>query len=221
MEAAAVDGGGRPGLRPDRLRRDCRRLSPRRPQQLPRAQRERRHRRRHRSTTSRFAKSAIGRGRGASDAQLVDRLSAAGAKRIFFDINFSFPSNPATTGHSPMRSSGPASLAIRAVETRTATARSARSIDRPLPILRKDAQLGLGSVRYNYQNAAWHLPYAATMPTARRFLPSPRRWPTWTGQPRRAFRSIIRSKPRRSRPISAADILNGRIPARHSPARTS
>ena len=30
-----------------------------------------------------------------TDAQLIDRLTAAGAKRIFFDINFSFASNPA------------------------------------------------------------------------------------------------------------------------------
>ena len=30
-----------------------------------------------------------------TDAELVDRLSAAGAKRIYFDVNFSFPSEPA------------------------------------------------------------------------------------------------------------------------------
>ena len=39
-----------------------------------------------------------------TDAHLVDRLTAAGAKRIAFDINFSFVSNPATTTPLPMRS---------------------------------------------------------------------------------------------------------------------
>jgi CHASE2 domain-containing sensor protein len=29
-----------------------------------------------------------------TDAQLIDRLTAAGARRIFFDVNFSFVSNP-------------------------------------------------------------------------------------------------------------------------------
>jgi Predicted transmembrane sensor domain len=34
-------------------------------------------------------------------------------------------------------------------------------LDRPLPALSKHAQLTLGTVRYNYQNAAWDIPYAA------------------------------------------------------------
>ena len=44
MEAAAVDGGCRPHLRPDRLRRDRRGLAARRAQQPSPAQGERRHR---------------------------------------------------------------------------------------------------------------------------------------------------------------------------------
>ena len=32
------------------------------------------------------------------DAQMVDRLTEAGAKRIFFDINFTFPTNAADDG---------------------------------------------------------------------------------------------------------------------------
>ena len=59
---------------------------------LPRAQGQRRHRRHQDRRPSRFGKSATGPGRGATMAQLVDRLTAAGAKRIFFDINFSYPS---------------------------------------------------------------------------------------------------------------------------------
>ena len=40
-----------------------------------------------------------------TDAQLVDRLTAAGAKRIFFDVNFSFVRTQLTTTRSRMRSS--------------------------------------------------------------------------------------------------------------------
>jgi Predicted transmembrane sensor domain len=39
------------------------------------------------------------------DAQMVDRLMDAGAKRVFFDINFSYPSDPADDRALPTRSS--------------------------------------------------------------------------------------------------------------------
>src|SRR5205814_1556635 len=36
-------------------------------------------------------------------------------------------------------------------------------LDRPLPAFRQHAKLVLGSVEYNYENAAWRLPYATVL----------------------------------------------------------
>ena len=113
-----------------------------------------------RSTTSRFANLATGPGRAASQAQLVDRLTAAGAKRIFFDINFSYPSNPIDDQAfaDAIERSGRVTLLDRArgsgVRGHTA------SIPTPLPEFAKHAKLGARSVHYNYENAVWQLPYA-------------------------------------------------------------
>jgi diguanylate cyclase len=97
------------------------------------------------------------------DGDMVDRLSAAGAKRVFFDINFSYPTNPADDGAfaNAIERSGQVSLFVRSRRGPNGSISSV--IDRPLPILRKDAHLVLGEVRYNYQNAAWKLPYSTIL----------------------------------------------------------
>ena len=95
-----------------------------------------------------------------TDGVLVDRLTAAGAKRIFFDINFSFASNPADDAAfaQALKRSGRATLLLR---TKTGADGATATVDtRPLPEFAANAQLAGGSVRYNYQNAVWHLPYA-------------------------------------------------------------
>ena len=99
-------------------------------------------------------KSAAGRGRGAIMRQLTDRLTAAGAKRIFFDITFCRrdrrrrrrglrrgaeavgPRDPANADRCRDRAAGP------------------NRNRRPLPGL-ADAARGLGTIswHYNYQNA--------------------------------------------------------------------
>ena len=97
------------------------------------------------------------------DAQLVDKLTALGAKRIFFDINFSFPS---TRGQDQafaqsLARSGRVTLLAR---TQVGPDDSTSSIDGvPLPIFAKYSKLGIASVHYNYQNAVWRMPYAASL----------------------------------------------------------
>ena len=76
-------------LRPHRLRRDRRGLAARRPQQLPQASASGDivilgDRRQVASRNRQLAVAAP-----LSTAKLVDRLTAVGAKRIFFDVNFS------------------------------------------------------------------------------------------------------------------------------------
>ena len=95
-----------------------------------------------------------------TDGELVDRLTEAGAKRIFFDINFSFASNPADDAAfaQALRRSGRTTLLVR---TKVGADGATTTVDtRPLPQFAANAQLAGGSVRYNYQNAVWHLPYA-------------------------------------------------------------
>lgn len=95
------------------------------------------------------------------DAQMVDRLSAEGVRRIFFDINFSYASNAADDGAfaRAMARAGNVNLFVR---SKAGAAGRAQAIaDRPLPMFREHAKLALGDASYNYQNAALALPYAA------------------------------------------------------------
>jgi EAL domain-containing protein (putative c-di-GMP-specific phosphodiesterase class I)/CHASE2 domain-containing sensor protein len=106
-----------------------------------------------------------------TDAQLVDRLSSAGVKHIFFDVNFSFPShNPSEDAAfaDSIRRSARVTLFTR---SRAGTDGSSLAIiDPPLPALAANAGLAVGSVHYNYQNAAWQLPYSAQL--GQRAIPS-------------------------------------------------
>jgi EAL domain-containing protein (putative c-di-GMP-specific phosphodiesterase class I)/CHASE2 domain-containing sensor protein len=93
-------------------------------------------------------------------AALVDRLSASGAKRIFLDINLSFPSS--------REEDNALADALRRADRVTLFARSragqqnnAQHIDgRPLPIFGDKSKIALASFHYNYQNAVWRLPWS-------------------------------------------------------------
>jgi EAL domain-containing protein (putative c-di-GMP-specific phosphodiesterase class I)/CHASE2 domain-containing sensor protein len=93
--------------------------------------------------------------------QLVDRLTNAGSKRIFYDINFSYasgsPADDRAFAAAIARSKRVVLLARSQIGPDGATAQ----VDsRPLPEFAAHARLGVGSVRYNYQNAVWKLSYA-------------------------------------------------------------
>jgi len=145
------------------------------------------------------------------DAQMVDRLTEAGAKRIFFDINFTFPTNAADDGAfaRAIDRSGKVSLFVRS--RKGAYGSTEPVLDRPLPALARNARLALGTVRYNYQNAAWDLPYAAMMdgkkvPSFAAALadvdgPADKSFPV-------DYSIRVSSVPT----YSAADLLSGRIP---------
>jgi EAL domain-containing protein (putative c-di-GMP-specific phosphodiesterase class I)/CHASE2 domain-containing sensor protein len=94
------------------------------------------------------------------DAALVDRLSSTGAKRIFLDINLSFPSAPEDDAAlaDAFRRAGRVTLFSR---SQFGQQNSAQHIDgRPLPIFTRYAKLGLATFYYNYQNAVWRLPWS-------------------------------------------------------------
>jgi EAL domain-containing protein (putative c-di-GMP-specific phosphodiesterase class I)/CHASE2 domain-containing sensor protein len=92
-------------------------------------------------------------------AALVDRLTAAGAHGIFYDINFSFASNPDDDQAfaKSLERSGRVTLLARA---KLGPDDSTSRIDyEPLPMFTAHAKVGIGSVHYNYQNAVWQLAY--------------------------------------------------------------
>jgi len=96
-----------------------------------------------------------------TQAQLVDKLTAAKASRIFYDINFSFSSNPVDDKlfADALARSGRVTLLAR---SKLGTDRQTSRIDsEPLPQFIARAKLGIASVHYNYQNAVTRLPYGA------------------------------------------------------------
>ncbi|HEX6784845.1 MAG TPA: EAL domain-containing protein [Sphingomicrobium sp.] len=145
------------------------------------------------------------------DGQMVDRLTDAGAKRVYFDINFSYASNPADDEAfaRSIERSGQVSLFVRS--RRGAYGSTEPVIDRPLPILSQHAKFALGTVRYNYQNAAWKLPYSAMLGGKR--VPSFAASLANVDRPADTSFPVDYSIKVQSIPTySAADLLSGRIP---------
>ena len=101
--------------------------------------------------------------------RIVDVLTNAGAKRIFFDLTFNDPTNDTDdrTFAEALKRSRRVYLAVR---TRSGTDRDFRINSTTLPQLEKYAHLGNISAHYNYQNAVWQLPYALSIDG--RLLPS-------------------------------------------------
>lgn len=97
------------------------------------------------------------------DAVLVDRIAANGAKRIFLDMNLSFPSTPEddTALAGALRRAGRVTLFSR---SQAGQRESARHIDgRPLPIFTRYAKFALATFYYNYQNAVWRVPWSGNV----------------------------------------------------------
>lgn len=94
------------------------------------------------------------------EARLLDRLTAAGAKRVFIDVNFSYPSNAVDDRAlaDALARSAPVTLAARFKAGSDQGTTTLNSV--PLPQFTKHANTATLSVHYNYQGAIWRLPYA-------------------------------------------------------------
>ena len=94
------------------------------------------------------------------NAEITDRLSAAGAKRIFFDISFFGSTNPADDRAfaEAMQRSGRVVLGAR---TRSGPQGGTELEGLPLPVFAKAAH-GLATIswRYDFQQAVTDIPYA-------------------------------------------------------------
>jgi EAL domain-containing protein (putative c-di-GMP-specific phosphodiesterase class I)/CHASE2 domain-containing sensor protein len=93
-------------------------------------------------------------------AQLVDRLTAAGAKSIFFDVSFSYRTDNSSDAAfaASLKRSGIVTLATRSV-----TNDGQRSDSRSLPLFSRYAKEAWIPIEYNYQNAAWRLPFGSNV----------------------------------------------------------
>jgi len=144
-------------------------------------------------------------------AKLADALKAAGAKRIFFDLVFHGPTNPAEDGAfaTAIEKAGNVVLGAR---TRSGTIDGVSIDAGPMPLLARHAKVGNISVQYNYQNAVWRLPLAVKangqlIPTYSTLLADR------TPQSDRYFIPDYSIDPTTVPAVSASDVLAGRVPA--------
>ena len=142
-------------------------------------------------------------------AQLAERLSNAGAKDIFFDYVFAEPTEPAEDRRfaEALKASGKVTLPI---SSRTTIGSSKEPDLLPPPIFGEYAQLGVISVRYNYQNAVWWLDYSRKVdgkdvPTYAAKLAGAE------ARPGKSFIPDYSIDPTSVPTIAAADILSGRF----------
>ncbi|MEO8619308.1 MAG: EAL domain-containing protein [Sphingomicrobium sp.] len=106
-------------------------------------------------------------------AELIQKLTAAKADRIFFDVMFENRSDPADDKMlaKAIERSGNVTLPVRLRSGPDASSESDLATDSiPLDIFSRHSRVGTISVRYNYQNAVWHLPYAVRFKN--RLIPS-------------------------------------------------
>jgi len=145
-----------------------------------------------------------------TQALLVDKLSAAGVRSVYYDINFSFASNKADDRAfaDALARSGRVTLLSR---SKLGPDQATSRVDsEPLPMFMAHANIGIASVHYNYQNAVTRLPYGA--------LIGGKKIPSFAaalahvdGDPDAVFPLDYSVDVRTIPNYSAADVLNGTV----------
>ena len=139
-------------------------------------------------------------------AQLIDRLTAAGAKRIFEDVQFFAATDP-NDDHAladAITRSGRVVLPIGS----SLHAGSATADQPPLGMLATHAKLATISWEYNYQNAVWKMPYGlnsavSSVPSLASMLSGKAAYPNVT------FNIDYSIEPQSIPTISAGSVLSG------------
>ena len=147
-------------------------------------------------------------------ARLFDSVNKANPERVFLDIIYDHRTDSAEDGAlaaALARASGDTVLPYR---HRSGAYRSSAGEQdgQPLDLFARHAQLASISLEYNYQNAAWRLPYAVS--TDGEIRPSFAAMLAKTdGGPRSRFRVDYSLDPFSIPTVSAADVLTGQVPA--------
>lgn len=144
-----------------------------------------------------------------TQGRLIDRLTAAGARKILFDITLGFNSAQRDDGLfiEALKRSG---RVVLPVHLRAGEGSGARLDNRPLANMATHAELGLISFLYNYQSAVWKMPYG--MIDGKQFYPSfAAIMARVQGQSEELFPINYRIGLETIPQISAGDILAGRV----------
>jgi EAL domain-containing protein (putative c-di-GMP-specific phosphodiesterase class I)/CHASE2 domain-containing sensor protein len=143
--------------------------------------------------------------------ELADALAEAGARRIFFDLNFDAPSVPeedekleaALTRHSSKLVLPTLAITDQMTERRT--------LVYPLARFARHAQLGFIGVYYDFRGVAWNLPYDSDMGGTRQ--PSfAAKLANVAGPPGQSFPIDYSIAPQSIPLVSAADVIKRRVP---------
>ena len=140
-------------------------------------------------------------------AQMIDALTSAGAKRIFFDISFFGVTNPEDDRQfaEALKRSNRVVLAVR---TRRSNAAGQQDVV-PLPVV-ADTPLATIDWQYNWQNAVWQIPYS--MERNGRQIPSfSSALSGRAGKPNTSFIPDYSIDPTSIPTVSAARVLKGRF----------
>ena len=95
-------------------------------------------------------------------AELIGDIDRLGAKQIVMDIVYANPSTPAEDG-ALARAIARSGKVTLAVQNRIGDLDGKQDAALPLPQIAKGAKLAAIGVYYNWQNAAWKVPYAANV----------------------------------------------------------
>src|SRR3990170_7825031 len=142
-------------------------------------------------------------------ARMIDRLTQLGAKRIFYDVNFSFKSDPAVDRQFEKALADSKRVTLPA-QFLNGSNKGEKTELQPLPQFRKHVELGTISFNYNYQNAVWTVPYAWNVDGAS--IPSfSAKLAGVAGKPGESFRVDYSIDPRSIPKVGASEVFNGRI----------
>ena len=144
-------------------------------------------------------------------AELTDKLTDAGPKRIFFDFSFFGPTN-AQDDEIFAKSLERSNRVVLPVRARSGPGSGTEQDALPMPMFARHVQLGTISAQYNYQNAVWRLPYSIAVQGKK--IPSfAAKMAGVDGKAGDLFIPDYSLNPDSVPSISARDVLEGRIPA--------
>ena len=146
----------------------------------------------------------------ATQAKLIDEVDSLGAGQIVMDILYANPSDPAQDAAlaDAIARAGNVTLAV---QNRIGDNEGKQDAVLPLSEFAKHARLAGIGVYYNWQNAAWKVPYAATV--GGQAIPSlAAEIAGISGPTGRDFRVDYALDADSIPHVSAADVLSGRVP---------
>ena len=145
-----------------------------------------------------------------TQAKLVEEIDRLGAGQIVMDILYANPSSPAEDAALAQAIAKAGNVTL-AVQNRVGDLDGKQDAALPLPPLASHARLAAIGVFYNWQNAAWKVPYGARV--GGRAMPSlAAEMAGISGRPGKEFRIDYSFNVASVPHISAGDLLSGRVP---------